>query len=158
MMVPVLVPQTKSNQPASTNFGNSFLKLNPASLGVIDYFTPENHPYLNEADLDLGGSGPMIIPHSNFVVGGGKQGVLHVWRADNLGRFAAGDPGSFRNSISENSTITRIPARTRLAVCGPSPTSSTACTRDTSWPGRCIGSDERTRPARSCFIGARTPI
>ena len=79
--------------PASTNFGNSFLKLNPVSLGVIDYFTPENHPYLNEADLDLGGSGPMIIPHSNFVVGGGKQGVLHVWRADNLGRFAAGDPG-----------------------------------------------------------------
>ena len=77
---------------AGTNFGNSFLKLNSVSLGVIDYFTPYNHLYLNETDLDLGGSGPMVIPRSNLIVGGGKQGVMHVWRADNLGHFAPGDP------------------------------------------------------------------
>ena len=78
--------------PVSTNFGNSFLKLDSVFLRVQDYFTPDNHLYLNETDLDLGGSGPMIIPRSNLVVGGGKQGVMHVWRADNLGRFAPGDP------------------------------------------------------------------
>ena len=77
---------------ATRNFGNSLLKLDPVSLTVLDFFTPENHLMLNAADLDLGGSGPMIIPGSNFIVGGGKQGVMHVWRLDNLGKFSPGDP------------------------------------------------------------------
>jgi hypothetical protein len=75
------------------NFGNSLLKLDPVSLAVTDSFTPANHLYLNAADLDLGGSGPMIIPMSKFVVGGGKEGVMHVWHGDNLGGFSAGDTG-----------------------------------------------------------------
>lgn len=78
--------------PNSSNFGNSLLKLDPVTLRVVDFFTPGNHRYLNEADLDLGGSGPMIIPRSNFVVGGGKEGIMHVWRLDDLGKFAFGDP------------------------------------------------------------------
>jgi hypothetical protein len=46
---------------------------------------------INELDLDLGGSGPMIVPNSPFVIGGGKQGVMHVWRLDSLGGFSASD-------------------------------------------------------------------
>ena len=77
---------------ATRNFGNSLLKLDPFTLAVLDFFTPDNHLYLNAADLDVGGSGPMIIPESNLVVGGGKEGVMYVWRLDNLGKVAAGDP------------------------------------------------------------------
>jgi outer membrane protein assembly factor BamB len=46
---------------------------------------------INELDLDLGGSGPMIVPGNRFVIGGGKQGVMHVWRLDSLGGFSASD-------------------------------------------------------------------
>jgi outer membrane protein assembly factor BamB len=74
------------------NFGNSLVALDPVSLEVIDFFTPENHLAINAMDLDFGGSGPMIIPGSRIVVGGGKEGVLYVWNLDNLGGFAAGDP------------------------------------------------------------------
>jgi hypothetical protein len=48
---------------------------------------------INELDLDLGGSGPMIIPDSPFVIGGGKQGVMHVWRLNSLGGFSSNDVG-----------------------------------------------------------------
>jgi len=86
----------------NVNFGNSFLALDPVSLEVLDFFTPSNHSIpvpdtldqgtgLNELDLDLGGSGPMIIPDSPFVIGGGKQGVIHVWRLESLGGFSPTD-------------------------------------------------------------------
>jgi hypothetical protein len=44
------------------NFGNSLVALNPVTLSVADFFTPENRLAINAMDLDLGGSGPMIIP------------------------------------------------------------------------------------------------
>ena len=78
------------------NFGNSLVALHPATLAVLDFFTPENHVTINAADLDLGGSGPLIIPGSRFVVGGGKEGVMHAWRIDHLGRFGLGDPGAIQ--------------------------------------------------------------
>ena len=74
------------------NFGNSLVALDPISLSVVDFFTPDNHLHLNAADLDLGGSGPMVIPGFKLVVGGGKEGVMHVWRLDELGLYADGDP------------------------------------------------------------------
>jgi hypothetical protein len=80
------------SETATRNFGNSLIRLEPVNLNVVDFFTPDNHIYLNATDLDFGGSGPMIIPGSNWVMGGGKQGVMYVWHLDNLGRFATGDP------------------------------------------------------------------
>jgi hypothetical protein len=67
------------------------VRLDPVSLSVLDFFTPSNHLMMNAADLDFGGSGPMIIPQSKFVVGGGKEGVMHVWHLDALGGFTADD-------------------------------------------------------------------
>jgi hypothetical protein len=73
------------------DYGNSFVVLDPESLALLDFFTPSNYLFLNSYDLDLGGSGPMIIPDSAFesVVGGGKEGKLHVW---NLRRPRGGTP------------------------------------------------------------------
>jgi hypothetical protein len=76
-----------------SNFGNSLVKLDPVSLHILDFFTPDNHIYLNDTDLDFGGSGPMLIPGTDFIVGGGKQGVLHVWSGADLGQFQLEDRG-----------------------------------------------------------------
>lgn len=83
--------------PPNRNFGNSLLALDPQTLAVLDAFTPENHVDLNAWDLDLGGSGPMIVPSSNLVIGGGKQGVMYVWPLDHLGGFAPGDSGAIQH-------------------------------------------------------------
>ena len=76
------------------NFGNSLLVLDPASLQVLDSFTPADHVAINAWDLDLGGSGPLIIPGSNLVVGGGKQGIMYVWNLNRLGGFTLDDSGA----------------------------------------------------------------
>ena len=57
--------------------GNSFVKLSP-TLQLLDYFTPFNSANLNSGDQDLGASGLLLIPNTNYVLGGGKQGVFYL--------------------------------------------------------------------------------
>jgi hypothetical protein len=71
-----------------TNFGMSFVKLGTTSgLSLLDYFTPSNESSLSNRDVDLGGSGPMAIPGTKYLIGGGKEGVLYVLDTTNMGKF-----------------------------------------------------------------------
>ena len=72
-----------------TEYGNSFIKLHPTSdsLVVSDYFTPYNQEFLNSIDGDLGVDAPIIIPNSNLIIGGSKQGVLYVIDRTNMGKY-----------------------------------------------------------------------
>jgi Bacterial Ig-like domain (group 3)/MBG domain (YGX type)/PQQ-like domain len=71
--------------------GSSFVKLSP-TLQLLDYFTPSNASTLNSGDMDLGSAGIMLIPNTNYLLGGGKQGVLYVVNTGNMTHFnASGD-------------------------------------------------------------------
>jgi uncharacterized protein (TIGR03437 family) len=75
-----------------TNFGQTFLKLDSSKgLAVADWFTPAGYEYLNDVDLDIGSSAPVVLPQANLVIGGGKQGKVYVLRRDDLGKLVAGD-------------------------------------------------------------------
>jgi hypothetical protein len=79
------------------NFSESVLRLDPAhGLKLVDWFTPSNWSALDAADLDLSGSGPMVVPGTSLslVVGGGKTGVLYVLNTANLGKHTANDSGA----------------------------------------------------------------
>ena len=69
------------------NFGSSITKLNPLSLTVSDYFTPADYQNENQTDSDLGSSGPLLIPDTNLIAGGGKEGILFVGPTNNLGHL-----------------------------------------------------------------------
>ena len=71
--------------------GSSFVKLSP-TLQLLDYFTPSNASTLNSGDMDLGSAGIMLIPNTNYLLGGGKQGVLYLVNTNNMTHFnASGD-------------------------------------------------------------------
>jgi outer membrane protein assembly factor BamB len=74
------------------NFGSSLVKLDlqGQTLAVVDYFTPCNFKFLNDRDLDLGSSGPVLIPDTPArIIGGGKEGVLYLLSPTNLGKYVA---------------------------------------------------------------------
>jgi hypothetical protein len=73
------------------NRGESFLKLKREgnTLTIVDWFTPYNYLFLERTDRDLGASGAMLIPGSNLVLGGSKEGKLYVLDRNNLGGFNA---------------------------------------------------------------------
>ncbi len=80
------------NNPANTrNRSESVIKLNPKlpAQPVADFFTPNNYPDLEAADLDLGTSGVMIIPGVNRTITGCKDGNIYVLDQGNLGGYNA---------------------------------------------------------------------
>ena len=69
------------------DYGESFLKLVPNgnSLTVGDYFKPFNYDYLNSVDGDVGSGGAFAIPGTNYIAGGGKQGLIYVVDTTKMG-------------------------------------------------------------------------
>ena len=75
------------------NFGDSLLKfsVSTAGLSLIDYFTPSNQATLDLHDSDLSGSGFTLLPGTNLLLGGGKEGVLALLNSTSLGKFVEND-------------------------------------------------------------------
>ena len=81
------------------NYGDTLLKLhlNGNSFQVVDWFTPFNQACVDEADLEIGSGGVLLLPAD---VGGGtklagainKEGRFFLLNTDTLGHYnAAGD-------------------------------------------------------------------
>lgn len=78
----------------SSNFGQSFIKIGAPNAGwlpVLDYFTPDNWSALNVPDIDIGSSGPLLIPNTGLIVGGGKESLLYLTTTAALGGLVAGN-------------------------------------------------------------------
>jgi len=73
--------------PATNNWSETLVSLNPRTLTLKDYFVPPNIDMLNYEDLDFGSGGPVAISYKgrNYVVTGGKDGTLYILDAKNLG-------------------------------------------------------------------------
>ncbi len=76
-----------------TNFGESILKLatSAGSLAVADWFTPDNWSRLNEDDNDVGSSGAILIPGTNFLLSGSKLGLMYLMDRARMGHRQTGD-------------------------------------------------------------------
>jgi hypothetical protein len=73
--------------PPNSDFAMSFLKLNPSTLAVEDFYTPSMEATWSNNDQDISSGGVTVIPdgmgpsgHPNLLVGSDKQG--HLWLVD----------------------------------------------------------------------------
>ncbi|MFN8026108.1 MAG: PQQ-binding-like beta-propeller repeat protein [Acidimicrobiia bacterium] len=76
---------TSGNSDSTTDFdyGNAVVRLSP-DLQLLDYFAPDDWAGLNAADVDLGTTGPVLLP-DNRVFQVGKGGVGYLLDATSLG-------------------------------------------------------------------------
>jgi hypothetical protein len=91
---------TASNRRDTTNRSESFLKLtrNGTNLTIASWFTPFNHPNLENSDQDLGSGGMLLIPGTTLAFSGGKQGMVYLADRDNMG-------GLTTSTITNNNVI-----------------------------------------------------
>ncbi|HEY2467587.1 MAG TPA: IPT/TIG domain-containing protein [Terracidiphilus sp.] len=75
------------------NFSDSVVKISPSGA-MVDYFTPFDQGIMQQNDIDLGSSGPMILPdalgssaHPHLVIATGKVGVIYLLDQANLGKY-----------------------------------------------------------------------
>lgn len=84
---------TPTDPNFGTDFGQSALKFSTTGkqLELVDWFEPANGPTLDENDTDIGSSGQLMIPNTDLLVGGGKNGTLYLLDSNNLGHEEAGN-------------------------------------------------------------------
>jgi hypothetical protein len=83
---------TASAQTGGKDYGNAFLKLSPSG-SVLDWFIPFNFRKLNRVDYDLGAAGVLLVPGTNLLTSGGKEGKLYLLNQQRLGHFSPKDRG-----------------------------------------------------------------
>lgn len=83
------------------DYSQAFVKLVPqeSDFKVASWFTPYNFQQLNDDDADLGGSGALLIPDTNLVIGGGKGGTFYLVDRDDMGGFNAESDSQIVQSI-----------------------------------------------------------
>ena len=76
-----------------SSFGDSVLKLSTAggTLSLVDYFTPDDYASLQAGDVDLGSSGPLLIPGTSLLLHGGKESVFYLLNTSGLGHEQSGN-------------------------------------------------------------------
>jgi hypothetical protein len=72
-------------------YNDAFLRLDPKTLSVLDYFAPDDNYTLAVNDVDLGSGGNILVPGStsdpHITLGGGKDGNIFVVNRDSMGGF-----------------------------------------------------------------------
>src|SRR5262249_47780129 len=75
---------------------SAFVVLDALTLGIVAKWHPPNFTMLQQADMDLGSGGVLLLPSgpegAGRLVGGGKNGVFYVLRRD-LKSVIAGSTG-----------------------------------------------------------------
>ena len=86
-----IIPPTAPNN----DFGETFVKLDPSSLAVTDYYAPSQTAAWTAQDEDLSASGVSVLPDGtgpsgtpNLLVGSDKQGHLWLINRDLMSRFS----------------------------------------------------------------------
>ena len=84
-----------------SDYGDTILKLRPSgnTLLPIDYFTPYNQASLSANDTDMGASGPLLVPGTSLLLGGGKNGWLYLTHQDNLGHYQSASDSQISQSF-----------------------------------------------------------
>ncbi len=60
-----------------TNWGDSLIELNPDATQILGNYTPKDNARLNEADLDLGSTSPVLLG-DDFLAQGGKVPLIYL--------------------------------------------------------------------------------
>ncbi len=77
------------------NFGTSVIKLALGRDGftLVDFFTPHDWEALNARDVDLGSTGPLLLPGTDLLLCGNKKGILFLLDTRQLGKITPDDKG-----------------------------------------------------------------
>ena len=72
--------------PGRRIFGNTMFRLDPETLNLVDYYTPANWEYVWKRDFDITASALVLdYKGKELVIIGGKEGVLYLMDAEDMG-------------------------------------------------------------------------
>jgi hypothetical protein len=119
-----------SSTAPNTDAGDAFLKLEPSTLAVTDYFTPSDYAWreCNMHDVDFGSGGLMLVPTDEtypdyWAIGGDKEGGIWFIDRANPGKCktsTGGNCSSYLCSSNPPQDCTTTPTNPMVQWIGPS--------------------------------------
>jgi len=96
----------KPTYSQSFNRPDSIVRLSADLNSLVDSFTPANYFQLDQADLDLGSAGMILLPDQSgsiphLAVGGSKDGRAFLLNRDNLGGYTQGGPDNIIQAVNQ---------------------------------------------------------
>jgi outer membrane protein assembly factor BamB len=87
-------PDPIPRPPGERELSESVVAVSGDLRMISEYFTPKNRDALDEADLDLGSGGIILLPDQegpvrHLAAAAGKEGILYLIDRDHMGGFAA---------------------------------------------------------------------
>ena len=73
------------NYDGVASWGETVLRLTP-TLSIADWFTPAEYASWTDDDVDFGSNGPILVPGTNFLIAGGKAGLVALIDRTDMGR------------------------------------------------------------------------
>ncbi len=72
------------NYDGVMSWGETVLRLTP-TLDIADWFTPAEYATWTDDDADFGSDGPILVPGTNYLIAGGKVGVVALIDRTDMG-------------------------------------------------------------------------
>jgi uncharacterized protein (TIGR03437 family) len=72
------------NYDGVMSWGETVLRLTP-TLSIADWFTPAEYAAWTDEDEDFGSNGPILVPGTNFLIAGGKAGLVALIDRTDMG-------------------------------------------------------------------------
>ena len=101
---------SRPDDPLGKNLSSSVVRLKvtrepgpetKVTLTASDWFTPYRKVWQDQNDMDLGSGGVVRIPHSPYLIAGGKEGVIYLLDQGNLGKFDDSRPFTASQVMSQ---------------------------------------------------------
>lgn len=73
----IFVATGNGTYDGKTNWGDAVIELNPDATAVLGNYTPENNAELNQRDLDVGSTSPILLG-GDVIAQGGKDGQIRL--------------------------------------------------------------------------------
>lgn len=107
------------NEANTQDRANSVVRIHPtaSSLSITDWFLPPDYQSIDASDADMGVCNTLMIPGSNLVLGGRKDGVVYAVDRTNMGQMN-GNPQQIQASSSQPHTIAYCSSNNSLYI-GP---------------------------------------
>jgi lipoprotein-anchoring transpeptidase ErfK/SrfK len=149
---------TTGNGPydGKTSWGDSVLVLDSTATKLVGNWTPANNAELNQRDLDLGSTSPVLLG-DGYIAQGGKAGLVHLLNMDSIKGTDAHQGNELQTvevpgkaQLLSASATAKIDGKTYLFVSSGGRTAGT-----TAWT---FGADRKLTEAWKSTTGGNTPF
>jgi len=91
---------------AKQQFSTSVIKVDPAAMKVVNYYTPARHAWLTQRDLDMNFT-PVIFPFNgqSYLVASGKEGRYYLVNTATMGGGAQHETPEYETPLISNLNV-----------------------------------------------------